>query len=372
MRIEINSGGIGNGVSVMEFQSGFENYLSSADSIISCFKTVKNETSSLSGGVSSLQTALDYIDSRLKEEENVRENAVETGEKANSFFSLAQRVDNQVASNVKQNRDEFYSVNSWAKPTPSTEGKKWYERAWDWLCDRYEDVKRGFKAVGNTAKKIWNSIVDFYNEHKKVINTILIVVGAVAAIVAVFLTGGTALAALVPLLTAIGIPAGAASVISAIVGVGAILSTIASSSMNIYDVWYDVDDPTFNAWQKGLNITSVVLNITYSIGGVYNSIKGYKLFSRIDWTGYPEGAPKPKGFYRLLDGDEYDAARKIANGVNNSLHRGNPSLAGLQIHEIHPVKFGGSPSSLLNKLFLTPEEHSKYTVFWNLLMKGLK
>ena len=199
MRIEISSGSIGSGASVMEFQSGFESFLSSADSVISCFKTIKNETCNLSGGVSSLQTALDYIDSRIQKEETARESATDAREKTSSFLSLAQRVDSQVAHDVKQNRDEFYSVNAWAKPAPSTEEKKWYERAWDWLCDRYEDVKNGFKAIGDTAKKVWNSIVDFYNEHK---NLCRIIIGAFAIAIAVIVTvasGGAALPALLAL-----------------------------------------------------------------------------------------------------------------------------------------------------------------------------
>ena len=376
MRIEISAGGIGYGTSVMEFSSVFDGFITNTDSVISCFKTIKNETYSLSGGTGNLQTALDDLESRVRTEETLKENAVLAKAKSDSFLSLAQRIDKQVASDVKKNRDEFYSVNSWAKPTTSNEGKKWYEKAWDWLCKADKVIAGALLApwviANDLVHKLWSSAVEYYKEHKKIIDTVLIVFGAVAAIAAVFFTGGAALAALVPLLTAIGIPTGVASVISAVIGVGAILSTIASSSMNIYDVWNEVDDPTFNSWQNGLNIASFLFNITYSIGGIYNSVEGYKLFSRVDWSGYPEGAPKPRGFYRILEGEEYDTARRIANGVNSGLHRSNPSLAGLQIHEIHPVKFGGSPSDLINKLFLTPEEHAKFTTFWNLLMKGLK
>jgi len=46
--------------------------------------------------------------------------------------------------------------------------------------------------------------------------------------------------------------------------------------------------------------------------------------------------------------------------------------AGKQIHEIHPVKFGGSPTDPANKIALTPAEHAKYTTFWNRLMKDLQ
>lgn len=198
MRIEISSGSIGSGASVMEFQSGFENFLSSADSVISCFKAIKNETCNLSGGVSSLQTALDSIDSRIQKEETARESATDAREKTSSFLSLAQRVDSQVAHDVKKNRDEFYSVNAWAKPAPSTEEKKWYERAWDWLCKAGESIAVGLLTpwiiAYDAAKKLWNSALDYIKKNKlEVINwavTILCIAGSIAIIA---LTGGASL-----------------------------------------------------------------------------------------------------------------------------------------------------------------------------------
>ena len=42
MRIEISAGGIGYGTSVMEFSSVFDGFLSNMDSVISCFKRMKN------------------------------------------------------------------------------------------------------------------------------------------------------------------------------------------------------------------------------------------------------------------------------------------------------------------------------------------
>ena len=74
-------------------------------------------------------------------------------------------------------------------------------------------------------------------------------------------------------------------------------------------------------------------------------------FSVFNWRGYPAGGVKPTGPFRLLDGDEYIAARNLANKTNAALHQANPQLKGLQIHEIHPVKFGGSPTDMSNKIF---------------------
>jgi hypothetical protein len=96
-------------------------------------------------------------------------------------------------------------------------------------------------------------------------------------------------------------------------------------------------------------------------------------FSVADWKGYPEGGIKPAGPFRLLEGAEYTAARNLANSTNASLRNSNPEFfKGLQIHEIQPVKFGGSPSLFSNKLFLSQPEHIQYTNFWNALMRSNK
>ncbi|MBP4139151.1 hypothetical protein J3495_13805 [Flavobacterium sp. P7388] len=63
----------------------------------------------------------------------------------------------------------------------------------------------------------------------------------------------------------------------------------------------------------------------------------------------------------------------LANSTNATIRRANPeALKGLQIHEIHPVKFGGSATDLLNKTFLTQPQHSAYTNYWNSLMRNIK
>ncbi|MGN0436817.1 MAG: hypothetical protein ACI4D8_09340, partial [Wujia sp.] len=38
-----------------------------------------------------------------------------------------------------------------------------------------------------------------------------------------------------------------------------------------------------------------------------------------DWTGYPDGLPKPEGPFRVLEGDEYNAARNLANKTNTKI-----------------------------------------------------
>jgi len=93
-------------------------------------------------------------------------------------------------------------------------------------------------------------------------------------------------------------------------------------------------------------------------------------FSISNWNGYP-GGPKPSGPFRILRGEEYEAARKEADAVNRAMHRADPCLKGLELHEIHPVKFGGSPTDPTNKIALTRLEHAKYTTWWNRLFQNI-
>jgi len=93
-------------------------------------------------------------------------------------------------------------------------------------------------------------------------------------------------------------------------------------------------------------------------------------FSIIDWKGYPN-RPKPDGPFRMLEGGEYQAARKAANSANRKLHRSDPSLKGKQLHEVKPVKFGGSPTNPSNKAALSPKQHAEYTKYWNRLQRDL-
>jgi RHS repeat-associated protein len=85
------------------------------------------------------------------------------------------------------------------------------------------------------------------------------------------------------------------------------------------------------------------------------------------FDGYP-GGPRPPGPVRLISDAEQELARKSADSANASLRRAaRTELKGYQIHEVHPVKFGGSPTSIQNKVFLTQPMHSQYTTWWNAL-----
>lgn len=96
-------------------------------------------------------------------------------------------------------------------------------------------------------------------------------------------------------------------------------------------------------------------------------------FSISDWSGYPAGVPKPKGPFRLVTGDEYTAARAAADRANRKMRR-EMGLKGMDVdvHEIQPVKFGGSPTDPSNKVILPKSTHLQANSFWYRLQVDLE
>jgi RHS repeat-associated protein len=96
-------------------------------------------------------------------------------------------------------------------------------------------------------------------------------------------------------------------------------------------------------------------------------------FSIVDWAGYPRGIPRPGGPFRLVEGAEYDAARDAANLANNALRR-QQGLVGqpVDIHEVQPIKFGGSPVDPANKIVVPRDLHrQEITPWWNQLLRDI-
>jgi filamentous hemagglutinin len=64
------------------------------------------------------------------------------------------------------------------------------------------------------------------------------------------------------------------------------------------------------------------------------------------------------GPLRLLEGAEYNAARDGANSANRALRK-DLNLLGksVDVHEIRPVKFGGSPTDTANKIIIDRSLH---------------
>jgi RHS repeat-associated protein len=97
-------------------------------------------------------------------------------------------------------------------------------------------------------------------------------------------------------------------------------------------------------------------------------------FSISDWGDYPEGLAKPRGPFRLVVGEEYKKARALADFTNKNLRKANPAFfEGLEIHEIQPVKFGGSPTDLANKIYLPKNYHRGIvSPWWKILQNKLE
>jgi hypothetical protein len=86
--------------------------------------------------------------------------------------------------------------------------------------------------------------------------------------------------------------------------------------------------------------------------------------------------PRPSGPFRVLEGEEYQTARRAANETNAAI-RAEHGLeeTGEHIHEIHPVKFGGSPTDPANKMLLPASEHigpqGIHPQFWTPLLRSI-
>jgi hypothetical protein len=88
-------------------------------------------------------------------------------------------------------------------------------------------------------------------------------------------------------------------------------------------------------------------------------------FSFNDWTDYPDYSPKPMGPFRVLQGEEYGTARDAADRVNRKKRDADPAAyKGMEIHEIHPVKFGGHPTDPANKIVLPVKQHRALNGWW--------
>jgi filamentous hemagglutinin len=117
---------------------------------------------------------------------------------------------------------------------------------------------------------------------------------------------------------------------------------------------------------------SISCGVAFPIGGigVAGAAAEEGSFSIVDWRGYPGGF-KPDGPFRILSGSEYEAQLALKRASNAALHKSLPELKGLQIHEIQPVKFNGSPVALSNKVVLSPATHLSFTQWWAQLLRDL-
>ena len=97
-----------------------------------------------------------------------------------------------------------------------------------------------------------------------------------------------------------------------------------------------------------------------------------------DWSDYPDDyvpVPDKNKVWTFLEGDEYNSARDSANTFNRNMRSDDLYYANnrLEIHEIEPVKMGGSPTDINNKTAIQSQVHRRYvTPWWNKIRDEVK
>jgi hypothetical protein len=82
----------------------------------------------------------------------------------------------------------------------------------------------------------------------------------------------------------------------------------------------------------------------------------------------PDVVPYPSGEINPRTGAAYKSARQLADRINQTLRRAfGAGQAGQDIHEINPVKLGGSPTDLANKVGLPRPLHRQVTAWFRQL-----
>ena len=254
----------------------------------------------LSEVISSIQASAQTQENRIAALESFQANSEE-------FICEVIQIDNDVADTVNQNKENFYKQYAYLKPDSEK----------NWLQIALEDA-------GEWCEEHW----------KELVMTVVIVAGAVLAVVAVVCTGGVALAPMLAAgFTALGVASGtaltAATVISFVVAGVAVTSTIASSTLNLIDLWGDMrGNSTFQAWKTALNWTSMISNGFYSAGAIFNSAHGITnqglreyskaFFNKNGYVSQLPTTPDGSAFWSGLGRNGAETAERIANdaGLN--------------------------------------------------------
>lgn len=258
MKIEIFSG-----AKIVGMSSDLDRLQNRIGETIRSLQTVDREINNLSGGPRQLAEASNEIRARISVEQAREQSVTAVKRNIGLFLESVRDTDCAVARQVSGSTERFFNQYSWLRPVVPEE-KSWWER-------RVEDWNNFWSGIGDGLANAWEAIKGFYAAHKQIIDSAVIVVGAVVAVAAVIGSGGTAL---VPLLGCLGLSAGTAAFISTAVAAVAVVSTVGSATLNLVDTWTEIDNPAFNAIQNGLNITSAVSNLTYSVGAIFNAWNG--------------------------------------------------------------------------------------------------
>lgn len=133
MRIEIINNSSSSG-SLSFLGSNLSTLISQSETTIASLQSLKSFSNSMNGGIGLLQEAADSIDARIGQEETKKSNLVNTQMKLNGFVELVNTTDKAISNQVTQNRDEFYRVNEWSRPSSiSVSMENWYNKAKGWI-----------------------------------------------------------------------------------------------------------------------------------------------------------------------------------------------------------------------------------------------
>ena len=224
----------------------------SVDNYSSELFSLKSKALNIRKTVCDLDDVIGMIQASTEIQEQKAESLEAFRRKTEEFAADAVRIDEDAAAVINQSKEDFYNKYNYLKPDAEKNFlEEWFDNAAEWCAEHWQEIAA----------------------------TAAIIVGAALAVAAVVATGGAALVPLLTsLLTAVGVSAGtavtAATIISFTVAGIAVVSTVGSSALNIADTWGNFDNPVFNTLQSVLNWSSMISNGLYSVGSIYNGIKG--------------------------------------------------------------------------------------------------
>jgi len=82
--------------------------------------------------------------------------------------------------------------------------------------------------------------------------------------------------------------------------------------------------------------------------------------------------PMDMKWAKLLGNTMSEFFSHFSTGVKNNSSQINKDLIGKEIHEIHPVVFGGSPLDPKNKVLVPVKDYAELVVFWNKIWQSKK
>ena len=93
------------------------------------------------------------------------------------------------------------------------------------------------------------------------------------------------------------------------------------------------------------------------------------------YLAYPAGRTRPVGPVELIPEAEYEAAKWQKVAANQQLREQHANFfdtTWADIHEPHPIRFGGHPTDMANKEILHPPDHWEVTAWWNALQRWIE